>query len=106
VEPTRTSNLITVHPTPEWLAIFRHAGVDLLAYDGARASDATGPLADAARRIQNDPAVRRPLLPAGEPSAGLDAVQVLEWAASRCADDPAATFRVKMRDAHSTRGPS
>jgi hypothetical protein len=103
MEPARTSgNLITVHPTPGWLTTFRQAGVDLLAYDGAQASEATGRLAEAARRIQHDPAVHRPLRPAGEPQAGLDAVQLLQWAAQQCAREPSATFRVKIRDAQST----
>jgi hypothetical protein len=104
VEPAGTrkaSTLITLHPTPEWLTILRHAGVDLLAYDGAPASEAGGPLAGAARRIQDDPSVRHPLRPAGEPPAGFDAVRLLRWAAERCARQPDATFKVQIRDAHS-----
>jgi len=99
---TRTgSNLITLHPTPGWLTILRQAGVDLLAYDGTPASEAAGPLADAAQRIQHDPGVRHPLRPAGESAAGFDAVRLLRWAARKCAQHPAATFKVQTRDAHS-----
>ena len=102
MEPAKASNHITVRPTLEWLTTLRQAGVDLLAYDGAQTSDATSPLAEAARRIQDDPAVRRPLRPAGEPPTGFGALQLLQWAARQCAEHPTATFRVKIRDAHST----
>jgi hypothetical protein len=106
VEPARTwegPDFITLHPTPEWLAILRQVGVDLLAYDGARASDAYGPFADGAWRIQDDPGVRHPLRPAGEPSTGFDVVGLLWEAARLCARHPAATFRVQVRDAYDTR---
>jgi hypothetical protein len=39
------NNLITLHPRPEWLTMFRDAGVDLLAYDDTPCSEAVGPLA-------------------------------------------------------------
>jgi hypothetical protein len=103
VEPAGTakgSDRITLHPTPEWLAILRRAGVDLLAYDGIPAAEAGGPLAEAARRIQADPGIPHPLRPAGESPAGFDAVQLLRWAAERCARQPGATFKVQLRDAH------
>lgn len=104
MEPAGTrkgSNLITLHPTPEWLTTLRQAGVDLLAYNDTPASEAADPLAEAARRIQHDPGTRHPLRPAGAPSAGFDAVRLLQWAAERCARQPDATFRVQIRDAHS-----
>jgi hypothetical protein len=104
VEPATTrerANLITVHPTPEWVTILRQAGVDLLAYDRAPASQVGARLAEAARRILRDPSLRHPLRPAGEPLAGFDAVRLLEWAAERCARCPGATFRVKIRSADS-----
>jgi hypothetical protein len=93
------SDRITLHPTPEWLAILRQVGVDMLAYDGARAADAYVPFADAAWRIQDDPGVRHPWWPA----TGLDVVELLWEAARLCARSPAATFSVQIRDADSTR---
>ena len=95
------SNLITLHPTPEWLTTLRQAGVDLLAYSGTAASEAADPLREAARRIQHDPGVRFPLRPVGEPPTGFDAVRLLQWAAERCVQHPEATFTVQIRDAHS-----
>lgn len=40
---------------PELLTVLRHAGIDLLAYDGALCSEIASPLAEAALRIEGDP---------------------------------------------------
>ena len=109
VGPARTrqpSNHVTVRLTPEWLTALQQAGVDLMAYDGASASDARGPLAQAAQRIQGDPDIPHPLRPAGEPPAGFDGAELLQWAAEKCAQRPSATFRLQTRDALSTRYPA
>ena len=45
---------------PELLMVLRHVGMDLLAYDGAPCSEAVGPLTEAARRIEADPAFAVP----------------------------------------------
>ena len=103
VEPAGTwkgPDFITLHPTPQWLATLRQVGVDLLAYDGARASEVTGPFADAAQRIQDDPSVPHPLRPADWPPTGFDVIELLQEAAELCARRPAATFRVSIRDTH------
>jgi hypothetical protein len=105
VEPARTrkpSNHITVRPTPEWLTILQQAGMDLMAYNGAKASDAAGPLAQAAQRM-GGPGTPHPLRPAGQPPAGAGVAELLQWAAEKCAQRPNATFRVQIRDARSTR---
>ncbi len=71
VEPARTrkpSDHITVRPTPEWLTRLQQAGVDLMAYNGTRASDAAGPLAQAAQRIQGDPGIPIPSTPLATPN--------------------------------------
>ena len=77
--------------------------MDLMAYNGANASDAAGPLAQAAQRIQGDPATPHPHRPAGNPRTGGDVAELLQWAAEKCAQRPNATFKVQIRDAHSTR---
>ena len=43
---------------PELLTVLRHAGIDLLAYDGALCSEIASPLAEAALRIEGDPGLR------------------------------------------------
>lgn len=88
---------------PEWLTTLLQAGVDLMAYNGTRAADAAGPLAQAAKRIQGDPDIRDPRRPAGKPPVGSDVAELLQWAAEKCAQRPSATFRVQLRDVRSTR---
>ena len=43
---------------PELLTVLRHAGIDLLAYDGTLCSEIASPLAEAALRIEGDPGLR------------------------------------------------
>jgi hypothetical protein len=92
------ANFINLHPAPEWVAILRQVDVDLLAYDGAPACEAAGPLAEAARRVRDDPGVSHPLRPPGASPDGFDAVRILQWAAERCARSPSATVRVRVLD--------
>jgi hypothetical protein len=69
---------------PELLMVLRHAGMDLLAYDGVPCSEAVGPLAKAARRIEADPGLFRSAGWQGDIGTGV--VEGLRWAAQRCAD--------------------
>jgi hypothetical protein len=72
---------------PELLMVLRHAGVDLLAYDGAPCSEAVGPLTEAARRIEVDLSLRLVLRSAGwEGDTGTGVVEGIRWAVERCAD--------------------
>lgn len=76
---------------PELLMVLGHAGVDLLAYNGALCSEAVRPLTEAARRIETDPALRPVLRSVGwEGDIGPDVVEGIRWAAERCADRLAA----------------
>lgn len=76
---------------PELLMVLRHAGMDLLAYNGAPCSEAVRPLTEAARRIETDPGLRPVLRSVGwEGDIGTDAVDGIRWAAERCADRLAA----------------
>lgn len=72
---------------PELLMVLRHVGVDLLAHDGARCSEAVGPLSGVARRIEADPGLRPVLRSVGwEGDTGTGVVEGLRWVAERCAD--------------------
>ena len=76
---------------PEVVMVLWHAGMDLLAYNGAACSEAAGPLAEAARRIEADPGLRPVLRAAGgKGDIGTAVVKGLRWAAARCADRKAA----------------
>jgi hypothetical protein len=83
---------------PELLVVLRHAGVDLLAYDGAPCSEAVGPLREAAWRIEVDPGLRAV---GGQGAIGSGVVEGLRWAAERCADRMSGvTLRIRPWDAH------
>ena len=103
-ETSEDSNPRTLCVKPGLLTIMRRAGIDLLAYDGAACSEAAGPLAEAARRIEADPDLCRQLrllLPAGSQSdTSSDMVDGLRWAAELCTQHPAAPLRVKTWDDH------
>lgn len=78
---------------PELLMVLRHAGMDLLAYNGAPCSEAVRPLTEAARRIEADPGLRPVLRSIGwEGDIGTGAVEGIRWAAERCADRRAAVL--------------
>jgi hypothetical protein len=83
---------------PELLVVLRHAGMDLLAYNGAPCSAAVRPLTEAARRIETDPGLRPVLRSVGwEGDIGTDVVKGIRWAAERCADRLAAvTLTVRV----------
>lgn len=98
------TNLITLCPTHEWLMMLRRANVDLLAYDGAPCSEAAGSLTEAIQRIEADPDACRRLGPPGcEHDTGSGGVvELLRWAAEKCARRPEAIVRIRIREA---RGP-
>jgi hypothetical protein len=84
---------------PELLVALGHAGVDLLAYDGAPCSEAVGPLREAARRIEADSSLRSVGQRQGTIGSGV--VEGLRWAAERCADRmPGVTLRIRPWDVH------
>jgi hypothetical protein len=89
------TQLITLRPTAEWLTTFQEAGVDLLAYDGAPCSEAVRPLAEAARRLEASPDDYK-LVGAGRETRVID---VLRWAAEKCAQHPGATITIRARNA-------
>jgi hypothetical protein len=98
----------TLTVKPELLTVLRHAGMDLLAYDGAPCSEAVRPLTEAARRIETDPGLRPILRSVGwDGDTGIDVADGIRWAAERCADRLAAvplTVRVS-NDLARTTGP-
>jgi hypothetical protein len=80
-------NPFNLYLKPELLMVLRHAGVDLLAYDGAPCSQAVGPLTEAARRIEADLCLRPVVRSVGwEGDTGTAVAEGLRWAAERCAD--------------------
>ena len=90
------ANHISLHPTRGWLTTFLDAGVDLLAYDGVPCSEAAGPLAEAVRRLEASPGDYKLLTPAGREIRVID---VLRWAADKCARSPQATMKIRVRNA-------
>jgi hypothetical protein len=97
IRPGRNPEPVNLRVKPELLIVLRHAGVDLLAYDGFSCSEVIGPLIEAARRIEVDPGLR-PVLRSvgwdGDIRAGV--AQGLRWVVERCADRlPGVTFTVR-----------
>jgi|SRR5690348_8604569 len=99
---TQGSNPDPVNLTlkPELLIVLQHAGMDLLAYDGASCSEAVGPLTEAAQRIETDPGLRPVLRSVGwEDHTRTAVVEGLRWAAERCADRlPDLPIRIRSWD--------
>lgn len=89
------TQLITLRPTPDWFAIFREAGADLLAYDGAACFEAAGPLAETARCLEASP--DRYKVPGG-PGRQTRVIDVLRRAAGKCAQHPEATMTIRVRN--------
>lgn len=87
---------VELRPTAEWLVTFQAAGVDLLAYDGALCSEAAAPLTRAVQRIEARPGDYR--LP-GRAGRETSVIDVLRWAAEKCARSPMAIMRVRVRNA-------
>ena len=85
---------------PELLVVLRHAGIDLLAYDGGPCSEAVGPLTEAARRIEDEPGLRPVLLSVGwQDDMRTVVAEGLRWTAERCADRlPGVTLRVRKME--------
>lgn len=87
---------------PELLTVLRHAGIDLLAHDGALCSEVASPLAEAALRIAADTGLRALF----RSVVGCDDRVVSEvtgnlgWVAQECAQRPAVTLRVRTLDDH------
>lgn len=86
---------VELRPTAEWLVTFHEAEVDLLAYDGALCSEAAAPLTQALRRIEARPGDYRLPGRAGQETSVID---VLQWAAEKCARSPRAIMRVRVRN--------
>jgi hypothetical protein len=63
---------------------------------GARSSEAAGPLAEAVRRLEASPDDHKLLTPAGREIRVID---ILRWAADKCARSPQATMRIRLRNA-------
>jgi hypothetical protein len=85
---------------PELFMVLRHAGVDLLAYDGSLCSEAALPLAEAALRIEADPDLRslfRSVVGCDDDTAS-EVAENLRRVAQRCAQRPAVTLRVRPLD--------
>jgi hypothetical protein len=87
---------VTLQPAAGWLATFREAGVDLLAYDGVPCPEAAGPLTAAARQLEASPGDYKLISPAGREMRVID---VLWWAAEKCALTPRGTVAIRVRDA-------
>jgi hypothetical protein len=87
---------------PELLTVLRHAGIDLLAYDGTLCSEIASPLAEAALRIEGDPGLRalfRSVVGCDDGVAS-EATGNLGRVARKCAQRPAGTLRVRTSDNH------
>jgi hypothetical protein len=97
VRPGSNPDPLNLRVKPELLVVLRHAGVDLLACDGAPCSEAVEPLTEAARRIEADPGLRPVLRSVGwEDDIRTSVVAGLRWAAESCADRlPGVTFRIR-----------
>jgi hypothetical protein len=80
----------------EWLTTFREAGVDLLAYDGVPCPEAARSLAEAVRHIEASPDDYKVTSPAGREIRVID---VLRWAAEKCARSPRGTMTIWVRNA-------
>lgn len=75
--------------------MFLDAGVDLLVYDGALCSEAAGALAEAVQRVETSPDDYEILSAAGREIGVID---VLRWAAGKCARSPEATMTIGVRN--------
>ena|SRR6185437_1971778 len=85
---------------PELFTILRHAGLDLLAYDGALCSEVALPLTEAALRIEADPALRSLfcLVIGCEDGTASEVTENLRQVAQKCGQRPAVTLRVRPLD--------
>ena len=93
IRPGGNPDPLNLHVKPELLVVLRHAGLDLLAYDGAPCSEVAGPLREAARRIEADPDLCQV---GGESAISSGVAEGIQWAAERCADRlPGVTFWIR-----------
>ena len=86
---------VTLHAAAEWLATFREAGVDLGLRRGVML-EAAWPLAEAVRQLEASPDDYKLISPAGREMRVID---VLQWAAEKCALTPGGTVAIRVRDA-------
>jgi len=85
---------------PELLTVLRHAGIDVLAYDGALCPEVAGPLADAIGRIEAVPGLRalfRSVLGCVDDTVS-EVAGNLRRVAQGCAQRPGVTLRVRTMD--------
>jgi hypothetical protein len=102
LEERRSSDFYGLRLKPELLTVLRHAGIDLLAYDGALCSEIASPLAEAALRIEGDPGLRalfRSVVGCDDGVAS-EVTGNLRRVAQKCAQRPAVTLRVRTMDDH------
>ena len=77
--------------------------MDLLALNGLPCHEALGSLTEAIQRIEANPAARGlPSLINGDRDTGMSPVDVLHWAADKCAKVPSATMTVEIREPRPT----
>lgn len=85
---------------PELLTVLRHAGIDVLAYDGALCPAMAGPLTDAIGRIEAAPGLRalfRSVLGCVDDTVS-EVAGNLRRVAQGCAQRPGVTLRVRTMD--------
>jgi hypothetical protein len=102
LEERRSSDFYGLRLKPELLTVLRHAGIDLLAYDGALCSEIASPLAEAVLRIEGDPGLRalfRSVVGCYDGVAS-EVTGNLRRVALKCAQRPAVTLRVRTMDDH------
>jgi hypothetical protein len=103
MEPTRrtdSSDFYGLHLRPKLLTVLRHAGLDLLAYDGAPCPEAALPLARAVQRIQADPGLRdlfRSVVGCDDDAVS-NVLENLRRVAQKCTERPAVTLSVRIMD--------
>jgi hypothetical protein len=87
---------------PELLTVLRHAGMDVLAYDGALCPEVAVPLAEAALRIEAQPGLRalfRFVVGCDDDTAS-EVAGNLRRVAQGCAQRLGVTLRVRTLDDH------
>ena len=99
-ERGNSSDFYGLRPKLELLTVLRHAGIDLLAYDGALCSDVALPLAEAARRIEAGPALRsffRRVVGCEDDTVSA-VTENLRYVAQKCAQRPTVMLKVWPMD--------
>jgi hypothetical protein len=102
------SNFYGLRLRAELFTVLRHAGLDLLAYDGALCREAAPPLAEAARRIETDPALRdlfRSVVGCDDETVS-NVLDNLKRVARKCARRSAVILRVRTLEGYRPGSPS